>query len=65
MHPSELKEIAQPNGERGSLIVIKERGKIKMKEVLKDYGTLWKVELEPIKVKLFTVLVHMIWKLFP
>jgi len=31
------------------LIVIKENGRIKMKEVFKDYGTLWKVELEPAK----------------
>ena len=30
--------------------MIKENGKIKMKEVFKDYGTLWKVELEPAKV---------------
>ena len=40
----------RPSGEKGSLIVIKENGKIKMKEVFKDYGTLWKVELEPAKV---------------
>ena len=46
----------RPTGEKGSLIVIKENGKIKMKEVFKDYGTLWKIELEPAKVNFKTIL---------
>ena len=46
----ELDLKVRPSGERGNLIVIKQNGKIKMKEVIKDYGTLWKVELEPAKV---------------
>ena len=49
---------ARPSGEKGSLIVIKENGKIKMKEVFKDYGTLWKVELEPAKVILTLIGSH-------
>ena len=36
--------------------MIKENGKIKMKEVFKDYGTLWKVELEPAKVNIQKIL---------
>ena len=46
----------RPSGEKGSLIVIKENGKIKMKEVFKDYGTLWKVELEPAKVNFLNLI---------
>ena len=49
---------ARPSGEKGSLIVIKENGKIKMKEVFKDYGTLWKVELEPAKVNIILIGLH-------
>ena len=58
-----LTEKVRPSGEKGSLIVIKENGKIKMKEVFKDYGTLWKVELEPAKVNFqkYTLSLHSHW----
>ena len=58
-----LTEKVRPSGEKGSLIVIKENGKIKMKEVFKDYGTLWKVELEPAKVNFqkYTLSSHSHW----
>ena len=41
-----------PNDHRKDAPHFKENGKIKMKEVFKDYGTLWKVELEPAKVNI-------------